>query len=294
MLAILCHNPTAGLEAFPKADLIAALKLAKFECVYCSTKDDDLSDQLHQPADLIVVAGGDGTVAKVVKNMPDRSVPVALIPLGSANNIARSFGIAGTPHEIAESWDLDCWRPFRVGAAQGPWGKLQFVEGAGLGAIAEAMQSKVAKGVDGAAKLLKGRKALRAQLKAAEPVEATVTIDDHPLHGEFLAVECMIISYTGPGLPLPRELDLSDDKLAVMAVRTAGRKTLRAWLKAPNARRLPVPITTGRKIELTWDSETLRLDDDLMEAKSGLQSASLQLEEAAVRLLAPKPASRGR
>ena len=111
---------------------MAALKLARCDAVYCSTKDDDFSDQLHQPADLIVVAGGDGTVAKIVKNMPDRGVPIAIIPLGSANNIARSFGIAGTPHEIAESWDLHRYQPFQVGNAQGPWGERQFVEGVGL------------------------------------------------------------------------------------------------------------------------------------------------------------------
>jgi diacylglycerol kinase family enzyme len=288
VIAILCNNPTAGLEAFPKEDLIAALKLARFDSVYCSTKDDDFSDQLHQPADLIVVAGGDGTVAKVVKNMPDRSVPIAIIPLGSANNIARSFGIAGPPHQIAESWDLHCSHMFRVGAAQGPWGERQFVEGVGLGAIAEAMNGKVTS-VDGAAKLIKGRKALRAELKKAEPVDATIAIDGYPLDGDFVAVECLNISYTGPGLPLPRGLDFSDGKLAVVVVRLTETEAMRTWLKAPQAHRLPVPITMGRSIELIWNDVTLRLDDDLADAKKGLQSASLQLEEAAVRLLVSHP-----
>jgi hypothetical protein len=45
----------------------------------------------------------------------------------------------------------------------------------------------------------------------------------------------------------------------------------------------------GRSIELIWNDVTLRLDDDLADAKKGLQSASLQLEEAAVRLLVSHP-----
>lgn len=52
--------------------------------------------------------------------MPDRTVPVAILPLGTANNIARSLGIAGTPHELAESWHIEHARKLDIGAANGP------------------------------------------------------------------------------------------------------------------------------------------------------------------------------
>ena len=155
------------------------------------------------------------------------------------------------------------------------------------------MNGKVAKDVDGSAKLIKGRKALRAELKEAEPVEATVAIDGHSLDGGFLAVECLNICFTGPGLPLSRGRNSSDGKLAVVVVRPPEREAWLTWLKAPHARQLPVPITKGRKIELTWDAVTFRLDDDLVNAEKGLQSASLQLEEAAVQLLVPHPRTPG-
>ena len=97
MRAILFHNPTAGWGKFTKKELMTALRLGGLTPHYCSTKGRRFKKTLHQPADLVVVAGGDGTVTKVIAQMPDLRIPVAILPLGSANNIARSFGVAGRP-----------------------------------------------------------------------------------------------------------------------------------------------------------------------------------------------------
>ncbi len=100
MRATLFHNPSAGHKA-EKDDILAAMKLAGFDVRYVSVKGDDVEEALEKKAGLIVIAGGDGTIAEVLTRLPNRSVPVALLPLGTANNIARSLGIAGTPQELA-------------------------------------------------------------------------------------------------------------------------------------------------------------------------------------------------
>jgi diacylglycerol kinase (ATP) len=203
MLAILCHNPTAGLGNHSKEELLAALELAGVEASYCSTKDHEFPEALSQPADLVISAGGDGTVAKVIKNMPDRGVPVAILPLGTANNIARSFGIAGAPHELAADWHLDHWQPFGIGLTRGPWGRRHFVEGIGLGSIAKTVKKNHNSKLTGTEKLVAGRQALRKAVAEAEPIEAKIFVDGVPLpEEEFLAVEIVNASYTGPGLPL--------------------------------------------------------------------------------------------
>ena len=202
MFAILCHNPTAGSGNHSKKELLAALELAGVEAEYCSTKGDDFPEMLKQPVELIISAGGDGTVAKVVKNLPDRDVQIAILPLGTANNIARSLGIAGAAHELAESWRFDHWQPFHIGLASGPWGQQYFVEAVGLGSFARMVKKANGK-LGGAAKLVAGRRALRETLAEAEPIDADITIDGVPLPGEAkLAVEIVNTSYTGPGLPL--------------------------------------------------------------------------------------------
>ena len=108
------HNPSAGHKA-DKDDILAAMKLADFDVRYVSVKQDDVEKALEKKTDLIVIAGGDGTITEILTKLPDRSTPVAVLPLGTANNIARSLGVAGTPQELVETWKLDNVRPLDVG-----------------------------------------------------------------------------------------------------------------------------------------------------------------------------------
>jgi diacylglycerol kinase (ATP) len=110
MRATLFHNPSAGHKA-DKDDILAAMKLADFDVRYVSVKQDDVEKALEKKTDLIVVAGGDGTITQILTKLPDRSTPVAVLPLGTANNIARSLGVAGTPQELVETWKPDNVRP---------------------------------------------------------------------------------------------------------------------------------------------------------------------------------------
>jgi diacylglycerol kinase family enzyme len=140
MRATLFHNPTAG-NRIGKEDILAAMKLANFDTHYVSVKNDDVKKALEKKADLIVIAGGDGTITEVVTKMPDRSIPVAIFPLGTANNIARSFGIAGTPQELVEAWKIDHTHPLDVGLVKASRGTSRFVEGFGVGLFAEFLKA---------------------------------------------------------------------------------------------------------------------------------------------------------
>lgn len=54
----------------------------------------------------IVVAGGDGTICRVVRAVAGLAVPVAILPLGTANDLARALGIPpnllGAAHRVVE------------------------------------------------------------------------------------------------------------------------------------------------------------------------------------------------
>jgi diacylglycerol kinase (ATP) len=102
MRATLFHNPSAGHKA-DKDDILAAMKLADFDVRYVSVKQDDVEQALDKKTDLIVIAGGDGTITEVTTKLPDRSIPVAVLPLGTANNIARSLGVAGNARSARRS-----------------------------------------------------------------------------------------------------------------------------------------------------------------------------------------------
>ena len=76
-----------------------AARKAGLPTTYQSIKDKDFKAALGENWDLVLVAGGDGTVAKVARCLVDRDIahriPIAILPVGTANNIARSLGIEG-------------------------------------------------------------------------------------------------------------------------------------------------------------------------------------------------------
>jgi diacylglycerol kinase (ATP) len=49
-------------------------------------------------ADLVVAVGGDGTVRCCAEGMADTNVPMAIVPMGTANLLARTLGIPSHPH----------------------------------------------------------------------------------------------------------------------------------------------------------------------------------------------------
>src|SRR5262249_49948643 len=158
---------------------LAALKLADIEASYFSVRDDGWEKGFEEEADLIVAAGGDGTIARVLRTLPDRSVPVALLPLGTANNVARSLGIAGTPQERVETWKLDRTFPLNLGAIKGITENTVFLEGFGVGVLGEFLRrAKKKKKPLGADNLRLGRETLQKVLKDAEVISLELTVDD--------------------------------------------------------------------------------------------------------------------
>src|ERR1700693_2303775 len=103
----LLHNPTAGNEDHSKEELISLLEENGYECRYSSMKKD--WKNLEEKVDFIVAAGGDGTIRKITKELLERKLsekiwPIALLPLGTANNVAQTLEINGSTEEIIQSW----------------------------------------------------------------------------------------------------------------------------------------------------------------------------------------------
>ena len=102
MRAILVHNPTAGTASHTAEQLTTILKEAGYsDVMYCSTKERQHKRALLSIADLVLIAGGDGTIAKVIRCLPQNDIPVAILPLGTANNVARSIGLHTDPELAA-------------------------------------------------------------------------------------------------------------------------------------------------------------------------------------------------
>ena len=88
---------------------------------YQSSKEKKWKKALKKPCDIVAVAGGDGTVGKVARELIEERIPIAILPLGTANNIAKSLGIADISlQDLVASWSTARSINFDTGVAKGP------------------------------------------------------------------------------------------------------------------------------------------------------------------------------
>jgi len=293
MRATLIHNPSAGDGDTTAQELVRMLDEAGISASYCSVKDPQIFEVLKQPAELVVVAGGDGTVAKVVEFLADRSTPIAILPLGTANNIARSLGIAGEPHELAAGWRDAHPHALDVGLACGPWGRRLFLESVGLGALAKATVKAEDSGAKGGDGIERGRKALRKVLRKLKAKRRDVAVDGRLLEDDLLLVEIMNIGTTGPNLRLAPHTDPGDGLLDVVTIRAEQRNDMLAWLDAPDTSAPPIAVERGRGVTIAWHGSPLRIGDYFPAEPDHSETVTIELQPEGAKVLLP-PREEGR
>ena len=86
----------------------------------------ELLERYEERGETMVLAGGDGTVHRFI-NQADTREPIALIPTGTANDLAHAIGVpsdprralAGLEHTVASSMDLVAINDLKVATAAG-------------------------------------------------------------------------------------------------------------------------------------------------------------------------------
>jgi diacylglycerol kinase family enzyme len=281
MRVTLFHNPGAGKKGHGKDEILAALELADHKARYVSTKSDKFKSEIENvDADFIVAAGGDGTVAEVIARLGNRKLPIGILPLGTANNIARSLAIAGEPQILVETWNLARTRRLDIGRVESPNGVSHFVESVGVGLVPQMllMAAKTAK-EKGALNLQKGRELLRAIAREAKPLDLDVMIDGKKLDGEWLGAEVLNIPYTGPGLPLAPKADITDGMLDLICFDKSDSSKLSAWLEAPAEAPPPGVPRRGRMVRFGFRKAPWRVDDEVFKAIDKAQTVTMTCEE---------------
>ena len=269
----LLHQPGAGDDEGPNGQQLEALVRAAGHSVrYQSCSEEQWPAALDEPADVIAVAGGDGTVGRVAKKLIGRDIPVAPLPMGTANNIAKTLDLDTLALEdIISAWRNPRLVTFDAGIAKGPWGSRYFVEGAGMGAFASTMpaadRSPTLKSLDtAAAKVAYARKMLHDRLESCAPHRLELRLDGDVLPGDYVLLEAMNMEFIGPNLYLAPETNPSDGRLDVVLVTVADRETLRESMARCEEDELEYPMLTRRAVstlELEWDDFQLHFDDEV-------------------------------
>ena len=103
-------NPKAGKSAIKTdiLDIIVTFSEAGYDVTtYPTSGPEDAERKVIEDGvsyDLIVCAGGDGTLENTVcgyMQMGEKKVPIGYIPVGTTNDFARSVGLSRKPSEAA-------------------------------------------------------------------------------------------------------------------------------------------------------------------------------------------------
>lgn len=110
--ARIIYNPTAGREAFKKhlPEVLERLEIAGYETsAHATTCEGDARNAatlaVERGFDLIIAAGGDGTLNEVVAGIAhfEQRPKIGLIPMGTTNDFARALHI---PRDINEALSI--------------------------------------------------------------------------------------------------------------------------------------------------------------------------------------------
>lgn len=287
MQATLFHNPDAGDETHSAAQLAAALRAGGLAVSLCGAKGDALREGLARPMQLAIIAGGDGTVGRIAPALAGRGVALAVLPCGTANNLARALGPWPSVEALAAGWRAAPRRMLNLAYAEGPFGRRPFLEAAGFGAFARAIDRADEKGLKG---IEAGRAAFRAILANTEAQRVALSVDGAAWEGETLLLEVMNIPLFGPNLPLAPGSRPDDGLLDLVLLPPERRGALLAWLDAPEQGRAPVLLRQGRRIRIDWPGGPVRLDDTPLTEEA--MSVTLGLEERVLPTLVPRALER--
>ena len=271
MRVMLVHNPGAGGDKLPdRKALLGMIRAAGHTVRYCSSHDRRLSKALKRPADLVAIAGGDGTVARVIKLAYRRGVPFAVLPTGTANNIATTLGLTKVPLEREPSrWASALRIRIDIGRASGPWGSARFVEAFGLGVLPSGIrqaEAAAASAPRGAAEYAVSNAvgAMRSALCNCTSVPVRATLDGRDISGRYLLLEAMNMSFVGPNLNLAARADPGDGRLDVVLVTERERDLLDRYLAAEergDSRAPALPARRGRNLQIEWSGFAVHIDD---------------------------------
>jgi diacylglycerol kinase family enzyme len=297
----LIHNPGAGKHGKEELDkLLELIREAGHEVRYQSARDDDWVKALDQPADLVAVAGGDGTVSRVAKRLVGRGIALAPLPAGTANNISTTLGLVGRPlEELVRGWKDARRMKLDVGVAQGPWGRRYFVEGFGVGLFAHTIPlvdsspelQKIEQPKD---KVVFALQKLKDRLDHSPVVSLEAALDGEDVSGDYVMFEALNIPYVGPNLFLAPDSKPGDGQFDLVMVTEAERERLGQYLlhwQENKARLAVLPSRQGRELRIEWTGFRVHLDDEFWpEDESEAEGSGVievRIQAAAVEVLAP-------
>lgn len=270
MHTTLIYNSKAGnTSRITPDEILEALKQAGYDATYTPTESEsDLDEILAKAKDLVVVVGGDGSVRAVVTRLLNRSIRVAPLPLGTANNICRTLGLSGKPQDILAGLADPVERDLDIGCVKTPHGTNYFLEAMGIGVFADILEKYNPE--DGKS-VLRATQTLLATLNNYQPKFFHVNVDGQDFSGSYVLFEVMNTPTMGYHYMLAPEAQPDDGFFNLVLIHANQHERYLKFIRSAltgTLESLPdVSIQKGRKLEIAWRGFPLHVDGEVMEGK---------------------------
>ena len=239
-----------------------------------------VAEAIDHGVDVIVAAGGDGTLSAVAETLAHREEPadalpsLALIPMGTANDFATSAGIPTAPKEafaliaqaVPHAIDL-----LRVDADGTPWWCANLASGGFGTQVTVETDAGLKKMLGGLAYVITGI----AKLGRIEPISARLSGPDFAWEGDFIALGIGNGRQAGGGHVLCPEASVDDGLLDVgilpapQEIAGALRELLAGEGLFVRARLPWVEIKGAQGLDMNLDGEPLQAASLRFEALPG-------------------------
>ncbi|WP_299095046.1 diacylglycerol kinase [uncultured Metabacillus sp.] len=224
--ARIIYNPTSGRELFKKylPEVLQKFEQAGYETSCHATTCEGDAIQAARSAgergfDLIVAAGGDGTINEVVNGIAELEVrpQIAVIPVGTTNDFARAIGIPLNNVIQAVEMILE-GEPQKIDI--GRVNKQYFINIAGGGRLTELtyeVPSKLKTMVGQLAYYLKGME----MLPSIRPTEVEIEYDGKLFQGEIMLFLVSLTNSVGGFEKLAPDSKLNDGMFDLLILKKA-------------------------------------------------------------------------
>jgi diacylglycerol kinase (ATP) len=283
----LIHNPGAGNEEHSKGELTQLLEENGFDCRYSSTKKDGW-EKIEKDTELIVVAGGDGTVRKTVqmlldRRLVDKKIPVGVLPMGTANNMFKSLYGQAERETLLKAYGDGRLLHLDIGRIWGLDEQEFFMESFGYGVfpkLIKEMRKKEGEAETPEAEIQLALNTMHDIVQEYEACDCKVEIDGVDHSGKYLMVEVMNIPSIGSNLVLAPDADPADGIMNIVLVPESRRDELAAYLqeRAGGAETVfEYFCVRGKHVMIQSENTLCHVDDKLVKLEKGTRIETTML-----------------
>lgn len=248
---------------------------------------EGLPERIHvhlSHVDAVVVAGGDGTINSTLSTLVRGEVPLGILPLGTANNLARTLEI---PLDLKSACELIAnGKPQAIDV--GLVNDRYFLTTASLG-----LSVRITRQLSGESKLRWGRLAyVMAAARVARrvhPFAAELRMPGRTIQSQTVQIVVGNGLYYGTRLRVAEDAEIDDHSLDVLSIETSGwwklLRVLPSLKKGDHAKRDDVLTFRTCELKITTDSpRQIDVDGELVTSTP----ATFRVLPGALRILAPE------